>query len=89
MRLERLKPRSEGVMVAVKTLGAKSFVMVGDLIHDATAVREAGVSSVIVERNPSMKLSFHAGYIVQSLDDVPTLVQALMKNSGCWNRVEP
>jgi len=36
-------------MVAVKTLDAKSFFMVGDLIHDAAAAKEAGVPSVIVK----------------------------------------
>lgn len=83
--VKKLKPSSEGVMLTVKTLGVKSIFMVGDLIHDAKAAKEAGVSSVIVKRNPSMKLSFHSDYVVQSLNDVPTLVQALMKNSGRWN----
>lgn len=87
--VKELKPRSEGVLLAVKTLGAKSIFVVGDLIHDATAAKEAGVSSIIVKRKPPMKLSFHADYIVQSLNDVPTLIQVLMKNSGRWNGMKP
>jgi phosphoglycolate phosphatase-like HAD superfamily hydrolase len=49
--------------------------MVGDLVHDVTAARSANGSSILVKRNSDEKMDFEADYIVQSLNDIVTIIQ--------------
>jgi len=78
-KVKKLKPDPEGVLLAIEELGAKSFFMVGDLAHDALAAENANGTSIIVNRSLEEKLDFHADYFVQSLSEVPTIVQTAMK----------
>jgi len=80
--VKKLKPDPEGVLLAIKKLATKSFIMVGDLVHDALATKDANGISIIVKRNLEKKLDFHADYFVQSLNEVPTIVQRVMRASG-------
>lgn len=48
----RLKPDPEGVLLAVKTLGASRFLMVGDLIFDIVAAKRANGLAIMVMREP-------------------------------------
>jgi HAD superfamily hydrolase (TIGR01549 family) len=73
--VKKLKPDPEGILLAVKKLGVKDFFMVGDLVHDVTAARSANGSSILVKRNSDEKMDFEADYIVQSLNDIVTIIQ--------------
>lgn len=53
----------------------KNYILVGDLSYDAEAARKAGGKSIIVNRTPSKSLEFQADYVVQSLLEVPSLIQ--------------
>lgn len=48
--VKKLKPDPEGVLLALKRLGAKNFFSVGDLIHDVLAAKRANGVSVLVRR---------------------------------------
>ena len=72
--VKRLKPDPEGILLALNRLDASDFVFVGDLIHDSRAAAKAGGLSIIVNRNPSNRLRFHANYVVRSLMEVPGLI---------------
>jgi phosphoglycolate phosphatase-like HAD superfamily hydrolase len=48
----RLKPDPEGVLLAVKELGASRFLMVGDLMFDIIAAKRANGSAIVVMREP-------------------------------------
>jgi len=48
----RLKPDPEGVLLAVKKLGANRFLMVGDLIFDILAAKRANGLAIMVMREP-------------------------------------
>jgi HAD superfamily hydrolase (TIGR01549 family) len=74
--MKKLKPDSEGILLALKKLDAKSFFLVGDLVHDAVAAENAGGTSIIVKRNAYEKLDFNADFIIQSLTEVPEIVQS-------------
>jgi len=74
---EKLKPDPEGILLALRRLKARDFVFVGDLVHDSQAAEKAGGKSIIVNRDPSKKLEYHADYIVKSLDEIPNLIQHL------------
>ena len=50
--VKRLKPDSEGILLAVKKLGATNCFMVGDLVLDILAAKGARVKAIIVRRNP-------------------------------------
>jgi len=80
--VKKLKPDSEGVLLALKKLGVKSFFMVGDLVHDSLAAKNANGVSIIVKRNPEEKMDFEADYFVQSLSEVPTIVQTAMRKTA-------
>ena len=77
--VKRLKPESEGILVALKKLDANNFFMVGDLVHDALAAKSADGKSIIVKRNSSERLDFEADYVVESLNEVPVIVQMEMR----------
>jgi len=72
--VKKLKPDPEGILLAVKKIEAKKFFMVGDLVHDALATNANGIS-IIVRRNLENEVDFHADYFVQSLSEVPTIIQ--------------
>lgn len=46
----RLKPDPEGLLIALKRLGAKRFFMVGDLILDMLAAKSANGVAVLIRR---------------------------------------
>jgi len=48
----RLKPDPEGVLLAVKELGASRFFMVGDLMFDILAAKRANGLAIMVMREP-------------------------------------
>jgi len=97
--VKRLKPDSEGILLAVKKLGATNCFMVGDLVLDILAAKGARVKAIIVRRNPEQPdpqdllkslpaelleqakrlledgKDFQADYVVQSLSEVPAIVQ--------------
>jgi HAD superfamily hydrolase (TIGR01549 family) len=74
--VKKLKPDPEGVLLAIAKLRTKSFLMVGDLVHDAVAAENANGVSIIIKRNTEKKSDFHADYFVHSLSEIPTIVQA-------------
>jgi HAD superfamily hydrolase (TIGR01549 family) len=97
--VKKLKPDPEGILLAVKKLGATSCFMVGDLVLDILAAKGAKVKAIIVRRNPEQldpqdllkslpaelleqgkRLledgeDLQADYVVQSLSEVPAIVQ--------------
>jgi HAD superfamily hydrolase (TIGR01549 family) len=75
--VKKLKPDPEGIYIALKKLNAVNFVFVGDLIHDFRATKKAKGISSIVDRNPQEPLEFDADYIVDTLLDIPSLIQQL------------
>jgi len=72
----KLKPDSEGVLLALKRLQAKRFFLVGDLEHDALAAEKAAGLSIIVNRDASKRPRFRADFVVKSLSEVPAIVCA-------------
>jgi HAD superfamily hydrolase (TIGR01549 family) len=74
--VKKLKPDSEGILLALNKLDANRFFMIGDLVHDAVAAKSAGGTSIIVKRNAQEKLGFNADFTVQSLTEVPAIVQS-------------
>lgn len=80
--VEMLKPDPEGLLLAMKRLGAESFFMVGDLSLDLLATKNASGISIIVKRNPEEEANLHADYRVQSLSEVPSIIQAAMRNES-------
>jgi len=77
--VKKLKPDPEGVLLAVKKLGTKSFFMVGDLVHDALAAMSANGTSIIVKRSTETRFDFPADYFVQSLSEIATIIQTATK----------
>lgn len=75
--VKRFKPEPEGIMLALKKLGEKEFVLVGDIVYDASAAERAGGISIITKRDPSKELDFHADYTVQSLEEILGILQAI------------
>jgi phosphoglycolate phosphatase-like HAD superfamily hydrolase len=73
--VKKLKPDPEGILLAIKKLGVKNFFMVGDLVHDVMAAKSANGSSILVRRNSDEKMSFEADYVVQSLNEIITIIQ--------------
>jgi len=76
----RLKPDPEGILNAVKKLGARRFFMVGDLSLDAEAARSAKGTSIIIKRNPDEKLDFQSDHAIQSLSGVLRIIQVALKS---------
>jgi len=50
--VKRLKPDPESILLAVKELGVKRFLMVGDLALDIIAAKNAEGTAVLVDRYP-------------------------------------
>jgi len=80
-KVKQLKPNPEGILLAVKRLGVKDFFMVGDLVHDVSAAKTAKGTSIIVKRNPQEETDFQVDYVVQSLSEVPAIIQAKMRRT--------
>jgi HAD superfamily hydrolase (TIGR01549 family) len=81
--VKKLKPDPEGILLAVQKLGPNNFFMVGDLVHDAVAAKSANMVSIIVNRNLEEKLDFEADYVVNSLSEIPAIVQAETEKIQC------
>jgi len=82
-KVKKLKPDPEGILLAVNKLGAKSFFMVGDLVHDVSAAKSAKGTSILVKRNLE-ETDCEADYVVQSLSEVLKIVQVeKRKPYGC------
>jgi HAD superfamily hydrolase (TIGR01549 family) len=73
--VKKLKPDPAGILLALKRLNEQDFFFIGDLIHDSTAAKNAGGTSIIMNRNPRKKIAFHADYILTSLKEVPEIIQ--------------
>jgi len=80
--VENLKPDPEGILLAIKRLCAKNFIMVGFLVLDFLAAKNANGISIIVKRNPVEEADRQADYFVQSLSEVPSTVQNVMRNGS-------
>jgi HAD superfamily hydrolase (TIGR01549 family) len=78
-RVRKLKPDPEGVLLAVKTLGVKHFFMVGDLVFDVLATKRANGVSIFIKGSSQEKADTSADYVVQSLSEIPTIVQKEME----------
>jgi HAD superfamily hydrolase (TIGR01549 family) len=79
--VKKLKPDPEGIHIALKKLNAEDFFFVGDLVYDSRATEKAGGISIIVNRNALNKLQFHADYIVESLMEVPCIIQRVTSST--------
>jgi len=77
--VKKFKPEPEGIQLALKKLGERDFVLVGDLIYDASAAETAGGLSIKVNRNPPRELDFHADYTVQSLEEIVSIIEAISR----------
>lgn len=77
--VKKLKPDPEGVLLAVKKLGADNLIMIGDLVHDVLAAKKANGIAILVKRDPKEKIDFQADYVVQSLNEIPTIIEVAMK----------
>jgi len=96
--MRKLKPDPEGILLAVRKLGVRRFLFVGDLMLDLLAAKGANGVAVMVTRDleksqevfrslPEESLrktkgalggatDFQADYVIQSLSEVPAIVQA-------------
>lgn len=80
--VERLKPDSEGVLLAIRRLCAKNFIMVGDLVHDLLAAKNANGICIIVKRNPVEDADLQGDHCVQSLREVPSIVRNVIRKES-------
>ena len=74
-KVKKLKPDPEGIILALKKLGVKTFFMIGDLDHDVSAAKSAKGTSILVKRNPNEKTDFEADYVVHSLSEILKIIQ--------------
>jgi phosphoglycolate phosphatase-like HAD superfamily hydrolase len=74
-KVKKLKPDPEGILLALRKLDVKKFLMVGDLVHDVLAAKSANGTSILVKRSFE-ETDCEADYVVQSLSDVLKIVQA-------------
>lgn len=74
-KVKQLKPNPEGVLLAVKMLGVKDFFMVGDLLFDVLAAKNANGTAIFVKRDFQEKDEAPADYIVHSLKEIPTIIK--------------
>ncbi len=73
--VKKLKPDSEGLLLAASKLGARNFIMVGDLPLDVSASKKAKGTAVLVKRDHESSADLEADYNVHSLTDVLAIVQ--------------
>jgi putative hydrolase of the HAD superfamily len=74
-KVKQLKPSPEGILLAVKTLGVNDFFMVGDLLFDVLAAKNANGTAIFVKRDFQEKDDPPADYVVHSLIEIPAIVQ--------------
>jgi len=74
--VKKIKPEPEGILLALNRLKARDFFFVGDLVYDSEAAEKAGGISIIINRDPSKPLEFPADYIINSLTEIPRIIQA-------------
>jgi phosphoglycolate phosphatase len=74
--VKKIKPEPEGILLALNRLKARDFFFVGDLVYDSEAAEKAGGISIIVNRDLSRRLEFPADYVVNSLTEIPRIIQA-------------
>jgi HAD superfamily hydrolase (TIGR01549 family) len=88
--VKRLKPDPEGILQAVRRLGADGFFMIGDLALDVLAARNADGTSVFVKRSIEGQISVHADHVVRSLKDIPSIVQTAIEDQSWehWSNVQ-
>ena len=103
--VRKLKPDPEGILLAIKKLDVRRFLVIGDLMLDMLAAKSANGVAVMVTRDleksssqdifrslPAESLrqsegdiretgTFQADYIIQSLSEVPAIVQAEEKKN--------
>ena len=72
--LERTKPNPENVAAALSDLDASSAVYVGDTGADVEAAARLGIDSVFVDRTDGAALDREPDYRIESLDELPALV---------------
>ena len=73
--VEKLKPAPEGILLALRRLDAKNFILIGDLSYDAKATKKAGGKSIIIRRTSCDSLE--ADYVVHSLQQIPSLIRQI------------
>lgn len=76
--VRKLKPDPEGLLQAASSLGATTFAMIGDSIHDVSAAKNANGISIMIKSNTKETLDPQPDYLVQSLSEVPAIIQAAM-----------
>lgn len=81
--VKRLKPDPEGIQLALRKAGVRDFFFVGDSAHDSGATKKAGGISIIVNRDRSRDMKFHADYIVGSMTEIPNLIKRL--RASCYH----
>jgi HAD superfamily hydrolase (TIGR01549 family) len=103
--VRKLKPDPEGILLAIRKLGVRRFLFVGDLMLDLLAAKGANGVAVMVTRDleksqdvfrslPAENLrknkgalggagDFQADYVIQSLSEVPAIVQAEERKNLC------
>ena len=74
--VKKLKPDSEGVLLAIKKLKARSFFMIGDLPLDMLAAKNANGVFIVVKRNAEDDLDIPADYSVQSLSEIQSIIRS-------------
>lgn len=72
--VQRLKPNSEMIKIALKQLGQPVGWLVGDSEYDAIAARDAGIQSIIVRQN-GIKPTFEHDYFTTSLKAVASIIK--------------
>lgn len=65
--------------MAAKTLDVKHFFMVGDLVFDVLATKSAKGVSILIKGSNQEKADTSADYVVQSLNEILTIVQREME----------
>lgn len=76
--VKKLKPDPEGIYLALESLGSKSFFFIGDLIFDSEAAKAAGGVSIMINRDPSLKIQYNADHVVSSLSEVPPIITSTL-----------
>lgn len=98
--MRRLKPRPEGILLAVQKLGVRRFFMVGDLALDILAAKRAKGTAIVIRRDLEQSDSqdllkslpeevlkeakraiekrgnLQADYVIQSLAEIPAIIQS-------------
>ena len=76
--VKKLKPDPEGIYLALESLGGESFFFIGDLIFDSEATKAAGGVSIIINRDPLIKIRYNADHVVSSLSEVPQIIASAL-----------